>query len=333
MTRELAELLARAGLADLTPRFEEEDLTASLLRSMGAANFTSSMTELGLRDAEATALATALRSPITACPQPPPGDSAGTDADDDVPASALHTLTVRWQGADLVCKFGPRTTVAMLKADLERRTTVPAPRQRLVGWAARRVDDVSCVAELILAGRRLMLVGTPQAAHSAATADLERGRRSARQIAADLGESQLRPAAAPQCHRPSAAGPVNAAHGGGIYIDPEVWAPDADAEPRRASTRGHPHSPRHVLNPHTHRLEALGLSNALLAERGPGRPGEADQPATNVDLIGTVRGACTACDACPGGYVRRRGGAANENDVDALRCARCGCQCHEHEAL
>ena len=332
MTRELAELLARAGLADLTPRFEEEDLTASVLRSMGAANFTSSMAELGLCDAEAAALATALSSPSTACSQPPPGASAATAADDDVPADALRALTVRWQGVDLVCEFGPRTTVAMLKADLERRTTVPAPRQRLVGWAARRVDDASCVAKLTLAGRRLMLVGTPQAAHSAAADDLERGRRSARQIAADLGESQLRPAAAPQCHRPSAASPIDAAHGGGIYLDPEVWAPDADAEPRRASTRRHPHSPRHVLNPHTHRLEPLGLSNALLAERGPGRPGEADQPPTNVDLIGTVRGACTACDTCPG-YVRRSGGAANENDVDALRCARCGCQCHEHEAL
>ena len=98
------------------------------------------------------------------------------------------------------------------------------------------------------------------------------------------------------------------------------------------------HGRRHVYNPHTRRLEPLDLSNALLRNpRGDGGIGAGaevphhEEP-INVDLLGVVRGVCNGCERCPG-YRARPGGAANPNDVDALRCERCGCQAHMHQDL
>lgn len=99
---------------------------------------------------------------------------------------------------------------------------------------------------------------------------------------------------------------------------------------------------QHVLNPATNRLERLGLANALLEANARAGGEEADerwedeppgpQQPINVDLIGTVRGRCHGCDRCDG-YQRGFRDAENPNDTDVLRCARCGCQAHEHEAL
>jgi len=91
-----------------------------------------------------------------------------------------------------------------------------------------------------------------------------------------------------------------------------------------------------VHNPRTGRLERLDLSNALLGPDRPQHPEVGIQrpeyAAINVDLIGQARGRCLACSAC-GGYERQAQHAANENDVEVLRCARCGCQNDAHEQL
>ena len=127
-------------------------------------------------------------------------------------------------------------------------------------------------------------------------------------------------------------------HGGGIYLDPNVWAvtPEEEAERRRA--RG-----THVLNPATNRLERLDLSTALLGAGAGGHtplnplaaaPPVEEQPA-NVDLIGTARGRCRGCQRCAG-YVRRpviEGEMENQNDLTVLNCHHCGCAATEHEPL
>lgn len=93
-----------------------------------------------------------------------------------------------------------------------------------------------------------------------------------------------------------------------------------------------------MRNPRTGRLEQLSLSNTLLGGDGVAaghrvetrfRP---EQEAPNVDLTGQVRGRCTSCVRCTG-YERLDRHADKENDIDVLRCARCGCQSHQHEAI
>ena len=86
-----------------------------------------------------------------------------------------------------------------------------------------------------------------------------------------------------------------------------------------------------VLNPRTSRLEPLALNNVFLGDSRStlDRP---DQLPINVDLTGQIRGRCRACTVC-GGYERHQQHAANENDIEVLRCARCGCQSNEHEPL
>ena len=64
-------------------------------------------------------------------------------------------------------------------------------------------------------------------------------------------------------------------------------------------------------------------------ESGVGGRAADDEP-VNVDITGAVRGACR-CGACPEYRTRGRAAASSENDVEALRCARCGCQSWEHE--
>ncbi len=128
-----------------------------------------------------------------------------------------------------------------------------------------------------------------------------------------------------------------------------------------------------MLHPRTGRLERLSLGNALLGRDSVGAgeavavPFRPEHAAVNVDLTGQVcacatsrplprfqyrapatelqpprpshtdadpqvRGRCTSCVRCTG-YERLERHAENENDVDVLRCARCGCMSHRHEPI
>ena len=112
-------------------------------------------------------------------------------------------------------------------------------------------------------------------------------------------------------------------------------------ERRRRRTDGTQGEAQHVVNPATNRVEQLALSNALLRQnpgdagrRGPDDGFEqpmAEQP-INVDITGMPRGRCRGCERCDG-YVRQDRPAENQNDLEVLRCRRCGCQAHEHEGL
>lgn len=336
-------------------------------------------------------------------------------------------LCIRWQASELRVDFCAATTVGAVKAQLERRTTVPAARQKLLGWADRRVDDSARVSDVRVSGKRLVLVGSPKAQLASAERDLERSRRTARLIHRSAARAPASPlaraltlrrsdfkeptesaasgAAALARPRRRAEGPIHAERGAGIYLDPAVWAPTPDDLEHRGSGRG-----SHVLNPRrwccralaalcqqllrarrlscrSNRVEALDLSNALLGAGAAGgrqaRPGllrrlrslpfaslapcllgrrwrwartRRTRRATSTSrgrrgLVGAESasrlslslpqfrslpqqawGRCTACERCRG-YERRLEPAANHNDVDALRCARCGCQGHVHERL
>ena len=130
--------------------------------------------------------------------------------------------------------------------------------------------------------------------------------------------------------------PIHAERGGGIFLDPNVWAVDEAEDERRRRARG-----THVLNPATNRLERLDLGTALLGagagghlDANPNAPAPLfEQQPDNLDLLGAARGRCTGCTRCEG-YVRRPPEAAeNENDVTVLNCARCGCPCNLHQRL
>jgi len=263
---------------------------------------------------------------------------AGPSSADEEPAGeVVGELCVRWQASELRVDFSAATTVGAVKARLERRTTVPANRQKLVGWADRHVDDSARVANLRVSGRRLLLVGSPQQLLASAALDLERSKRTARLIHSDFREptESAASAAAALGDRPrrSAEGAVHANRGAGIWMDPAIWAPDPDEADRRRGA-----APRRVLNPRSNRVEPLDLSNALLGAGAAGgaqamERGAHDEDAPrNIDITGQAWGRCTACERCPG-YTRRLEPAENPNDVEALRCSRCGCQSHQHERL
>ena len=145
-----------------------------------------------------------------------------------------------------------------------------------------------------------------------------------RAVVNDLGTPAPRrapPAAIPgrRAARNAPAGRIDPGRGGGEWLDPTVWAAPAAAPPPQ------------LVNPRSGRLERLDLSNALHVGAASGRVGAraADDEPVNVDITGAVRGACR-CGACPEYRTRGRAAAASENDVEALRCARCGCQSWEH---
>ncbi len=211
------------------------------------------------------------------------------------------------------------------------------------------------------------MLGTPEAEVAAAEQQLQHARRTtARAVHNDLAAPAASPehaaaaaagaraAARPACARPSPHGgggrPVDPGRGSGVWLDPSVWAEDAPPSEYRT-------------NPYTRRRERLGLGNALLGHGGvrAGGAAAADRPAPrpeeeapteqplNVDLLGQARGGCTACARCPG-FERRElrarpllgPGAAEagadaprwaENDVEVLRCQRCGCFSHQHESV
>ena len=302
---ELQAMLARLALSHHLDAFLDEELSIPLLRTMGDAALVSNLQELGLTRNEAEIIQHALDAPL------------------EPTADADATLAVRWQGSTLVYRHGRDATVADLRSWLEAETDVPAARQKLLGWAGGKTPDDA--APLRAPARAsLMLVGTPQREHSAAARALAQAPAAARDVVNDLGTAAPRraPAAAipgRRAARNAPAGRIDPGRGGGEWLDPTVWAAPAAAPPPQ------------LVNPRSGRLERLDLSNALHVGAASGRVGAraADDEPVNVDITGAVRGACR-CGACPEYRTRGRAAAASENDVEALRCARCGCQSWEH---
>ena len=302
---ELQAMLARLALSHHLDAFLDEELSIPLLRTMGDAALVSNLQELGLTRNEAEIIQHALDAPL------------------EPTADADATLAVRWQGSTLVYRHGRDATVADLRSWLEAETDVPAARQKLLGWAGGKTPDDA--APLRAPARAsLMLVGTPQREHSAAARALAQAPAAARDVVNDLGTAAPRraPAAAipgRRAARNAPAGRIDPGRGGGEWLDPTVWAAPAAAPPPQ------------LVNPRSGRLERLDLSNALHVGAASGRVGAraADDEPVNVDITGAVRGACR-CGACPEYRTRGRAAATSENDVEALRCARCGCQSWEH---
>ena len=300
---ELQDLLARLALSHHLDAFLDEELSIPLLRTMGDAALVSNLEELGLTRNEAEIMQHALEP------------SADADA----------TLAVRWQGSTLVYRHGRDATVADLRSWLEAETDVPAARQKLLGWAGGKTPDDAAPLRTLARRASLMLVGTPQREHLAAARALAQAPAAARAVVNDLKTAAPRrapPAAIPgrRAARNAPAGRIDPGRGGGEWLDPTVWAAPAAAPPPQ------------LVNPRSGRLERLDLSNALHAgASSSGRVGAraADDEPVNVDITGAVRGACR-CGACPEYRTRGRAAAASENDVEALRCARCGCQSWEH---
>ena len=297
---ELQAMLARLALSHHLDAFLDEELSIPLLRTMGDAALVSNLQELGLTRNEAEIMQHALE-----------------------PTADAVELAVRWQSSTLVYRHGRDATVADLRSWLEAETDVPAARQKLLGWAGGKTPDDA--APLRTPARAsLMLVGTPQREHLAAARALAQAPSAALAVVNDLGASAPRrapPAAIPgrRAARNAPAGRIDPGRGGGEWLDPTVWAAPAAAPPPQ------------LVNPRSGRLERLDLSNALHVGAASGRVGAraADDEPVNVDITGAVRGACR-CGACPEYRTRGRAAAASENDVEALRCARCGCQSWEH---
>ena len=206
------------------------------------------------------------------------------------------------------------------------------------------------------AGRTVTLLGTPDAEVAAAEQALQRARSVGRFIKNDLGAPAARnehalataAAAVPRRRSHGTGSRIDPGRGSGVWLDPALWAEPAPPSEYRT-------------NPNTRRLERLELGNALLGRGGvregggaaadlppPRDPREEIDAPPNVDLLGQARGGCTACTRCPG-YERRepgRGGGGGggdggdggaprwaENDVEMLRCRRCGCFNHEHAVV
>mmetsp|Transcript_2235 Transcript_2235/g.7095 ORF Transcript_2235/g.7095 Transcript_2235/m.7095 type:complete len:424 (-) Transcript_2235:752-2023(-) len=264
-------------------------------------------------------------------------------------ASVAGKLTIKWQAKAMTYPYDSSSTVLDLRLWLEAQTGVPAAWQKLVGLGSPGRPPP--LEERIIAlrsndGKRaVLLVGSRPAEVEAATQELERGRRASVEIRNDLndpGYVNRRSALDGSCsRRPGRAldsqRPIEAQRGAGIYLDPAVWAPEVNENSRGPAYAG-TQEENYVRNPRTGRLEQLSLANALLgndavaAGRRVEVPLRPEQAPPNVDLTGQVRGQCTSCIRCTG-YERLERYADNENDVEILRCARCGCQSHQHEAL
>ena len=281
-------------------------------------------------------------------PEPPSPDSP--PAPPKPLGAVVGSLPLKYQKYEVDFDYAEGTTVSELKAWLESVTTVPASRQRLIGWAPKDKKaaerEETRLHSLALGPRtsRLLLMGTPLVAHAMAEDDLERGKRTSRFIANDLRgpppppKTFGEPDSPPKRTAPQA---IHATRGGGIYLDPHVWARTEAEDRAERRARGHD---RHVRNPATNRMEPLHLGNALVAQADGAQGGAiADfeegrdarhvmEGPVNVDLMGTVRGRCRGCTRCEG-YERQERDAENPNDVEVLNCRRCGCGSHEHEAL
>ena len=106
------------------------------------------------------------------------------------PTQLGHEVPCKWQGHEAVYQGPLNATVADLKQWLASLTQVPPSRQRLMGWAkladGKAIGDETPLSTLHLSAKRLMMLGTPEAAHAAAELELERGKRTQRLIANDL---------------------------------------------------------------------------------------------------------------------------------------------------
>ena len=94
---------------------------------------------------------------------------------------------------------------------------------------------------------------------------------------------------------------------------------------------------------------ASSLSGSSRCPRGSSKnqlEAHLNDPFTSRDLFGVVRGNCTGCGACPGGYLKRTadytlelgdvhqgaGGRLHpHNDPSLMDCNRCGCPVDKHE--
>ena len=302
---ELQAMLARLALSHHFDAFLDEELSIPLLRTMGDAALVSNLQELGLTRVEADAMRRALNAPLE-------------------PTADAVELAVRWQSSTLVYRHGRDATVADLRSWLEAETDVPAARQKLLGWAGGKTPDDAAPLRTP-AGARLADARRHAAARAfGGGARARAGAGGRARVVNDLGTAAPRraPAAAipgRRAARNAPAGRIDPGRGGGEWLDPTVWAAPAAAPPPQ------------LVNPRSGRLERLDLSNALHVGAASGRVGAraADDEPVNVDITGAVRGACR-CGACPEYRTRGRAAAASENDVEALRCARCGCQSWEH---
>jgi hypothetical protein len=254
----------------------------------------------------------------------------------------IGTLPLKWQAHEIEYQYSATSTVFELKTWLRAKFDVPVERQRIVGWAPKhkRTSEVpdTLLRDLELGPRtaRLRVMGTPASEAAKAEAELERGRRLSRAVQNDLRERPPMPRAPWELVHPPRSQdrrPIQANRGGGIFLDPTVWAVTEEEEERSRQRHGRGSS-RHVVNPSTNRLEELSLANALTASEVP-EPGPNDRiedGPINIDLLGFVRGRCTRCERCPG-YTRQQRDAATESDTAVLDCARCGCPSHHHQEI
>ena len=340
---------------------EDEALTLALLRDMGI-SLRANLCELALSHEEVDMLTSLVLRPryptrSTTTPAHPvqtPSDVAKTA---EMPSSAqtvalgavvepIGELALRWQRQELSYGYTASSTIGDLREWLYGRTDVPAERQRLIGWSSKHKklaeQNDTLLADLALGSRTacIMVLGTPQREAALAEAQLSRARHGQRFIENDLKPPPPPPSSSP----PSGSGsarrsssdrrPIHADRGGGICLDPSVWAPDPD-EIGAARGRRTGHDPRrHIVNPTTRRLERLDLSNALLSNEvaPPGEDDRLEEGPENVDLLGIVRGRCRGCTQCDA-YARPDRPAANHNDVEVLNCRRCGCPSHQHHQL
>jgi len=337
MDQNLVALLRRLRLSHLEPAFAAEELSLPLLRSMGHQALRSNLLEVeGVSASDAPRLAEAIHAADVSPPKTAPQAARQ-------PAKRPGgTLRIKWQGRELSFAFGEASTVDDLRSWLAERTGVAAEQQKLAGLASQRRQPSGgdLLTGLNVGHRPLLLLGTPSAELRKAEAELEEGRRAAAKIRSDLTEPSRRRRSPQRTRVRRAADPraIAADRGGGIYLDPAVWAPEVGEDYRGPAFSGTAQE-RYVSNPRTGRLEPLTLGNALVGTSDSVAAGErVQQPLRpehappNVDLMGVVRGACTRCTSCTG-FERLQRHAENENDVDVLRCARCGCQSMHHQAL
>lgn len=283
-------------------------------------------------------------------PPQPASSSSGSAAWSPPTGAIVGSLPLKWAGHEATFEYAADSTVLDLQVFIRHKTDVPIGRMKLLGWLPvdKRAAELRStrLVDLRLGPRssKLIVMGTPQADAARAEADLERAKRAQRFIASDLKpppptatevaarmeeQRQMRGAARGHDNRP-----IHANRGGGIFLDPSVWAVSEEEDTRRRRARG-----THVLNPATNRLERLDLGTALLGAGAGGHldanplapPPRVDEQPDNLDLLGQARGGIAGvCD----GYVRRPPeNAENENDTTILNCARCGRPCTEHEAL
>eukprot|EP00315_Gephyrocapsa_oceanica_P005153 CAMPEP_0185331908 /NCGR_PEP_ID=MMETSP1363-20130426/80280_1 /TAXON_ID=38817 /ORGANISM="Gephyrocapsa oceanica, Strain RCC1303" /LENGTH=339 /DNA_ID=CAMNT_0027930807 /DNA_START=67 /DNA_END=1087 /DNA_ORIENTATION=- len=303
MDENLVALLHRLRLSHLEPAFAAEELTLPLLRSMGHQALRSNLLEVdGVSASDAPRLAEA----IHAADVSPKTEPQAARQPAKRPGG---TLRIKWQGRELSFAFGEASTVDDLRSWLAERTGVAAEQQKLAGLASQRRQPSGgdLLAGLNVGHRPLLLLGTPSAELRKAEAELEEGRRAAAKIRSDLTEPSCRRRSPQRTRVRRAADPraIAADRGGGIYLDPAVWAPEVGEDSRGPAFSGTAQE-RYVSNPRTGRLEPLTLGNALVGTSDSVAAGErVQQPLRpehappNVDLMGVVAARARAARAAP----------------------------------